>query len=121
MALINCPECNSKLSEYADLCLKCGLPRQKFAMVQAENARLKLPTTSAESLSAQSTPASAVVKLCSKCGTKMGFLGKGVGFKCPECSPPLPGHETFWEQYEESKRLAKIKMDQWEDSQNQKN
>jgi hypothetical protein len=51
----------------------------------------------------------------------MGFLPKGVGFKCPECSPPLPGFEGFWEQYEESKRLAKVKIDQWEESQGQKN
>tara|TARA_Y100000588_G_scaffold340720_1_gene384267 strand:- start:1020 stop:1385 length:366 start_codon:yes stop_codon:yes gene_type:complete len=121
MALINCPECNSKLSEYADLCLKCGLPRQKFAMVEAENARSKLSTSPKESFSAQNIPLSTAAHLCPKCGTKMGFLGKGIGFKCPECSPPLPGHEMFWEQYEENKRLAKIKIDQWEESQNQKN
>jgi predicted amidophosphoribosyltransferase len=120
MALINCPECNSKLSEYADLCLKCGLPRQKFAMVQAEKSRLKRPVTTDESFSAQNIPSNPSAALCPKCGTKMGFLPKGVGFKCPQCTPPLPGHEVFWEQYEESKRLAKVKIDQWGDSESKR-
>jgi predicted amidophosphoribosyltransferase len=120
MALINCPECNSKLSEYADLCLKCGLPRQKFAMVQAEKVRLKRPVTTDESFSAQNISSNATANLCPECGTKMGFLPKGVGLKCPECTPPLPGHEGFWEQYEESKRLAKVKIDQWEESEGKK-
>ena len=121
MALINCPECNSKLSEYADLCLKCGLPRQKFQTVEVEKAKLKRPVATDESFSAQNTSSNTTANLCPKCGTKMGFLPKGVGFKCPECSPPLPGLEGFWEQYEESKRLAALKIDQWEESQGQKN
>ena len=69
MALIDCPECNSKLSEHADLCLRCGLPRQRFAMVEAEKSRRNRPRVNDESFLGQSLAESTAAALCQKCGT----------------------------------------------------
>ena len=30
MALVICPECNKQMSQYAESCLNCGFPIQKF-------------------------------------------------------------------------------------------
>ena len=120
MALINCPECNSKLSEHADLCLRCGLPRQRFAMVEAEKARLKRAKMKDESFYGINVSANTAATLCTKCGTRTGFISSEIGSKCPECDPPMPGHETFWESHAESKRLAQEKLKQWEASQAEK-
>ena len=117
MALINCPECNSKLSEYSDLCLKCGLPRQKFAMVQAEKARLKRAKSFDPSIHGLNVSVKAAATLCPECGTRMAFLSAEIGSKCPECDPPVPGHEAFWENHTESKRLAEEQLEKWESSQ----
>ena len=117
MALINCPECNSKLSEYADLCLKCGLPRQKFAMVQAEKARLKRAKVVDASFSVVNVSVKTAATLCHECGTRTAFLSAEIGSKCPECDPPVPGYEAFWGNHTESKRLAEEQLEKWESSQ----
>ena len=117
MALIDCPECNSKLSEHADLCLRCGLPRQRFAMVEAEKSRRNRPRVNDESFLGQSLTANTAAALCQKCGTRMGFIAPDVESKCPECDPPIPGHEAFWENHTESKRVAQEKLEKWESSQ----
>ena len=117
MALINCPECNSKLSEHADLCLKCGLPRQRFAMVETEKARLKRAKVVDVSFSGVNVAANTEAILCPECGTRTGFISSEIGSKCPECDPPVPGHEIFWESHVESKRLAQEKLKQWESPQ----
>ena len=119
MALINCPECNSKLSEHADLCLRCGLPRQRFAMVEAEKARLKRAKVMDESFNGISASASTAATLCTKCGTRTGVISSEIGSKCPECDPLVPGHEIFWESHAESKREAQEKLEQWEASQSE--
>ena len=36
MALINCPECNTQISDKADKCPKCALPLKKTTNVRSE-------------------------------------------------------------------------------------
>jgi|TARA_B100001094_G_scaffold203029_1_gene196943 hypothetical protein len=86
-------------------------------MVEAEKARLKRGRVIDESFNGISSSTSKAARLCTKCGTRTEFISNQIGSKCPECDPPVPGYEAFWENHTESKRLAQEKLERWEASQ----
>lgn len=45
MAIINCPECGKKISEYAERCPSCGLPQDKFIKDKQIGVQEKEETT----------------------------------------------------------------------------
>lgn len=73
MALIICPECGKKVSQYAKICLECGFPIQDF---MKENNLIDLKK----------------IFICPKCGTFSGGFGEEsdpVRLKCKFCKIPL--------------------------------
>jgi hypothetical protein len=86
-------------------------------MVEAEKARLKRSKMMDESFYGINASASTAATLCAKCGTRTGFISSQLGNQCPECDPPVPGHEAFWENHTESKKVAQEKLEKWEASQ----
>ena len=88
-------------------------------MVQAEKARLKRAKSLAPSIDGLNVSVKAAATLCPECGTRTAFLSAEIGSKCPECDAPVPGHEAFWENHTESKRLAEEQLEKWESSQNE--
>jgi anaerobic ribonucleoside-triphosphate reductase len=81
-------------------------------MVEAEKARLKRGKVMDESFNGINVSASTAARLCPKCGTRTGFISSQTGNQCPECDPPVPGNEAFWERLTESKRLAQERLKQ---------
>jgi hypothetical protein len=86
-------------------------------MVQAEKTRLKRAKSLDPSIHGLNVSVRSAAMLCPECGTRTAFLSAEIGSKCPECDSPVSGHEAFWENHTESKRLAAEQLEKWESSQ----
>lgn len=84
MALIICPECGNKVSNYADTCTQCGFPVKKYMEDHGLNDLNKL-------------------FICPKCAISYGGFGEDtkdtIRIKCEFCNIPLiqtnvTGHES---------------------------
>ena len=79
MALINCPECNSEVSDQAPQCVKCGYPI-------ADSSTSTLPKAQQSPSQADSPPDAIEDRLpCPSCGERVSPSAT----VCPFCKQPI--------------------------------